>query len=71
MTSDEARAALAGLFPSPFGVHVLKCKRTSFDEDEAVWFPSPFGVHVLKSKNPEEHGAVGYYAFRPLSGFTF
>ena len=36
-------------FPSPFGVHVLKCKDIYKDWFESrKEFPSPFGVHVLK-----------------------
>ena len=35
------------LFPSPFGVRVLKCDRYRENKNEIV-FPSPFGVRVLK-----------------------
>ena len=36
------------MFPSPFGVHVLKYGRLSDDDMIDLMFPSPFGVHVLK-----------------------
>ena len=57
-------------FPSPFGVHVLKCLSNGFLEEVIKKFPSPFGVHVLKFA-PASWVASRLPYFRPLSGFTF
>ena len=42
---------IGSLFPSPFGVHVLKSRQYWVYENPYYEFPSPFGVHVLKFKS--------------------
>ena len=59
------------VFPSPFGVHVLKFPRQGERKvKNGKKFPSPFGVHVLKFA-PVSWLVERLPCFRPLSGFMF
>ena len=50
------------MFPSPFGVHVLKRCKQDYQRLDGCKFPSPFGVHVLKFF-PFEYNASLYPSF--------
>ena len=38
------------MFPSPYGVTVIKSSRFLFNSTEENMFPSPYGVTVIKSE---------------------
>ena len=59
------------LFPSPFGVHVLKIAKLHGFPARQGEFPSPFGVHVLKKLATPNCCGMTSTSFRPLSGFMF
>ena len=48
------------LFPSPFGVRVLKFPNLAVNAWAEGKFPSPFGVRVLKfsTSRTSKHGAI-------------
>ena len=59
-----------GLFPSPFGVRVLKSLVVQ-GLTLTLKFPSPFGVRVLKFRDSGVNRRHLVCCFRPLSGFVF